>query len=146
MQESGPTSGVGWIRWISGSTHRPCRVIALLTAVVLFSLADLYMTLTHLLHFGMLEANPVARKIMQLGSPATLILWKLVTVGIAVGILFWARRRWTAEWAAAFCCFVMIWLTGRWAVYNLQAPEMTPAMQAVAQTQQPGWVTMAPEN
>jgi hypothetical protein len=146
MPDTGANPEVGWIRFLSGSTYRPCRVIALLSAVILFSLADLYMTLVHLLHFGMLEANPVARAIMELGSPAALILWKLITVGVAVGILFGARRRWTAEWAAAFCCFVMVWLTGRWAVYNLQAPQMTPAMQAVAQRQQPGWVTMVPED
>ncbi len=135
---------VRFTAFLAGSQYRPCRVIALLAAVILFSLADLYMTLVHLLHFGMLEANPVARAIMDLGSPAALIIWKLITVGVAVGILFWARRRWTAEWAAAFCCFVMIWLTGRWAIYNLQAPAMTPALQAVSAAQEPGWVTMVP--
>jgi len=36
-------------------------VVALLTAIAILSLADLYMTLTHVMSFGMLEQNPVAR-------------------------------------------------------------------------------------
>jgi hypothetical protein len=125
--------------------YRASRVGTLLCGIVLLSLADLYMTLVHLLNFGMLEANPVARSIMQYGSPAALIIWKLITVGMAVGILFFARHRRLAEWAALFCCGVLVWLTGRWVVYNMQVGHWTADMHAIAGVNPPGWVTMAGE-
>ena len=80
-----------------GPGYRPVRVTLLLCGVVLLSLADLYMTLVHLMSFGMIEANPLARGIMAYGSPAALVVWKLVTVLTAVGILFYARRKASAK-------------------------------------------------
>jgi hypothetical protein len=123
--------------------YRPCRVLVLLACIVVFSLADLYMTLVHLLHFGMLEANPLARSIMEYGSPAALILWKLVTVGIAVAIFFWKRDRRAAEWGAAFCCCVLVWLTGRWVTYNLQISDYTQELAEVAGSGEPPWISMS---
>ena len=134
-----------WADRIAGQAHRPFRVIALLVIVVLLSLTDLYMTLLHLLSFGMLEANPVARWIMEYGSPAALIIWKLITVGIAVGILFWARRRRAAEWGAAICCFVLLALTAQWISYNLRVSDATADLHAAAKAGEGRWVTMVPE-
>jgi hypothetical protein len=140
-----PTRPKSWTDLLASGAHRPFRVIALLIVVVLLSLSDLYMTLLHLLHFGMLEVNPVARRIMEYGSPAALILWKLITVGIAAGILFWARRRATAEWAAAFCCLVLAALTAQWILYNLQVSDSTGDLHAAAKQGVAQWVTMVPQ-
>lgn len=134
---------VGRAFW--GPRHRQARVAAVLAAVVLLSLADLYMTLVHLLNFGLLEGNPVARAIMEHGSPAALIMWKLLTTGFAVGVLFWARRRWTAELGAVFCCLAMVWLLVRWTAYNDQIHRVATDLQQVAGAQdEVGWVTMVP--
>jgi uncharacterized protein DUF5658 len=133
-------------RGLWGPMHRPRRVLGLLFAVVILSLADLYMTLVHLLHFGLLEGNPIARNIMEHGSPAALILWKCVTVGLAVGIMAWARKRWAAEAGAAFCCLVLTWLTVQWVAYNDQISRLTPELQTLATTTHNGsdWVSMVP--
>jgi len=120
------------------------RVTALLAAVAVLSLADLYMTMVHLMTFGMLEGNPIARYAMATWSPAALVTWKLVTVAFAVGVLFALRRRWTAELAAVFCCGVMLWLTVRWAAYNEQVTELTREMHEIRPSDAPQWVTMQP--
>jgi hypothetical protein len=135
-----------WVELLAGARYRSCRVVAFLAVIVLLSLADLYMTLVHLLHFGMLEANPFARQVMEYGSPAALIIWKLVTVATAVGIFFWTRRRWAAEWGAAFCCLVLCWLTGQWIAYNLQVSSMTTELTTVQQIGEPRWVSMTGED
>lgn len=127
-----------------GPRFRGRRVAVLLMAVAVLSLADLYMTLVHLLSFGMLEANPIARLVMAHGSPAALIIWKLVTVGFALGVLYWARKRGTAEVAAVFACLVMGWLTLRWATYNNNVGELTKDLHIACPTREPHWVTMAP--
>jgi hypothetical protein len=123
--------------------YRPVRVTVLLCAVVVLSLADLYMTLVHLMSFGMIEANPLARGIMAFGSPAALIIWKLVTVMMAAGILFYARKRRVAEVGAVFCCCVLTWLTGRWIAYNAQVGRWTGEMHSLAGVNAPDWVTMS---
>jgi len=96
---------------------RETRVLSLILAIAVMSLADLGMTLTHLTTIGMLEANPIARWIMQMQSPALLILWKLGTLGIASAILLKARRLTCGEVAAWICAAVLLWLMVRWSVY-----------------------------
>lgn len=128
-----------------GARYRPTRVSTLLAGVVILSLGDLYMTLVHLLNFGMFEGNPVARGIMAHGSPAMLIIWKLVTVGFAVAVMFWARRRISAEAGALFCCLVLTWLTLQWAHYSDQVANLTNELHAMDNESEVRWVTMAPD-
>jgi hypothetical protein len=123
---------------------RPARVAALLVAVIAMSLADLYMTLAHLLHFGMIEANPLARRIMETGTPAEIIIWKLTTVLVAVGILFAFRRRRAAEIGALVCFIALGWLTAHWLTYNESISALTAELHALAAVNDTGFVTMAP--
>jgi len=142
---SGAAPWAAWCKEGWSSFHRPRRVVALLAGVVMLSLGDLYMTLVHLLNFGMLEGNPVARAIMEHGSPAALVIWKLVTVGFAVAVLFWARKRWLAEAGALFCCCVLTWLTFHWVGYSEQISQITHELHVLAATQDdPKFVTMVP--
>lgn len=126
----------------------PCcrsrRVLVILAGVVLMSLGDLYMTLQYLLHFGLLESNPMARAIIQHGSPWILAAWKLCTLILAVGILAFARRRLSAELGTLFCCGVMAWLTVRWIHYSDQVSSTTRDAQALLHTDESRWVTLAP--
>lgn len=154
MPGQAPTPGAAWLsafprpRLAPGGfrpEHRPHRVVVLLAAVVLLSLGDLYMTLIHLLNFGMLEGNPLARAIMEHGSPAAVVIWKFVTVGFAVGVLYWARRRWAAEAGALLCCCILAWLTVQWVGYSDQISRITRELNVLAATQDdPVWVTMVP--
>ena len=139
-------AGPGLIRRLGCSAiapaARPARISCMLVAIIAMSLADLYMTLAHLLHFGMIEANPLARRIMETGSPAELITWKLTTVLIAIGILFVFRYRRTAEVGALAGFLVMAWLTAHWFNYNGEVSMLTADMHAIAGEH--GFVSMAP--
>ena len=131
-------AAVGW-------RCRHYRMYGLLTGVVLLSAGDLYMTLLHLTNFGLLEANPLARGIMAHGTPAELIAWKFCTVGLAVGILFFARRKPSAEVAAILCCGVLTWLTLRWVAYSDEISRATGEIQGMVHTtEEPRFVTLAP--
>jgi hypothetical protein len=121
---------------------RTWRVLALILAIVALSLGDLYMTLTYLKSGGMGEANPVARWVINHGSPGLLVFWKVATVAVASLILFYARRRASAEVAAWGCCFVLTWLTVRWHSYAEEVSRATPALQAVAEADGERWVEL----
>jgi hypothetical protein len=118
--------------------------MVILTGVILMSLGDLYMTLQYVMHFGLLEANPMARALMQYGSPTALIAWKLCTLILAAGILFYARRRLSAELGVLFCCGVMTWLTVRWMDYMEQMAHVSRETQALVQQDESKWVTLVP--
>jgi len=118
--------------------------LIILVGVVLMSLGDLYMTLQYLLHFGMLESNPLARAMISHGSPWLLAAWKLCTLMLAVGILVFARRRLSAELGTIFCCGVMAWLTVRWINYSDQMAETTRDQQTLVNFDEGRWVTLAP--
>lgn len=124
---------------------RSKRVIGLLLVVVLMSIGDLYMTLQHLTHIGMLEDNPLAHAIMQYGSSWGLVVWKMCTVILAAGILFWARRRLSAELGALFCCVVMTWLMVRWVNYSDHLTSITHDAPELVQRDDERWVSLPPD-
>lgn len=130
--------------WLLGASGRGYRVVALLLVIVILSLADLYMTMTHAMSFGMLEQNPVARLIMEHGTPAGLVAWKLITVGFAAWVMYRLRARPSAELGALFCVCVLTWLTFRWATYNDQVAELTQDLTGIDKLTDPAWVTMMP--
>jgi hypothetical protein len=142
LREIGATFGGA----VAGTQYRRARVVGLLLGIVLLSLGDLYMTLQHLTHFGMLEGNPLARAVMERGSPSELVIWKVLTVGFAVGIIFWARQRWAAEVAAVFCCAVLTWLTLRWVAYSDHMSDLTGELHSIQQSGDSNWVTMVPDD
>jgi hypothetical protein len=128
---------------VSGPRHRTARLAGLIAGIVLLSFADLYMTLVHLKSIGMAEANPLARSVMAYNSASGLVAWKFCTVGLAVAILIYARKRRSAEFAALFCCGVLLWLTIRWANYNNHVSELTTELNfAATPTQDPAWVAI----
>jgi hypothetical protein len=131
-------------RRISDPSARPARVSALLICIVAMSLADLYMTLTHLMHFGMIEMNPLARRLITSGSPAELVIWKLATVLLTVAVLFLARRRRLAEAAAMLCCIGLAALTVHWINYNELISQLTSELHALIGSGEKRWVSFVP--
>jgi hypothetical protein len=117
-------------------------VAALLCVVVLLSLGDLYMTLTHLRGIGMLESNPVARVIMSYNSSAVVISWKCATVLLAVVILFFYRRTRQAEVGAWAATILLGLLTVHWARYNDEVAMIDPDDAARAAQADPRWVSI----
>lgn len=118
-------------------------VITLLVGVVLMSLGDLYMTLTYATRVGMIEANPIARFIMGYNSPALVIAFKVLTLGVGVGIIFRYRRSTYAFYAACICFGVLCWLTFRWVEYNAYADELNNYIHILAENHKEArWVHM----
>lgn len=106
------------------------------------SIADLVLTLTYLTSVGLIEANPLARAIMRLGSPELLTLWKILSVGLAASILVALRRTRSGEFGAWVCAAVLVWLSGQWVLYNEQA-EIFLRDPATHRELAPGsWVAM----
>lgn len=120
--------------------NRGFRMAILLSVMIVLSLVDLFMTMTHLANVGMLEANPFARLIMKSGLPWLLVAWKLATVAIGVGILWWARRRFIAEAAAWICCGVLLWLSLQWVVYHRQILALGSDLAAFGECHSEIWV------
>lgn len=103
---------------IDRADRRARRVMVLLFVVTALGLADLYATYTHASSVGMHEENPIGAYLITAGSWAGLTLYKLGTIGLAVGLLLKVRRQRSAECAAWFICLVMVALTMHWHEYN----------------------------
>jgi hypothetical protein len=114
--------------------RRSARVLALVAAISLMSLGDLYMTLVHLRGFGMIEMNPLARLVMQHHATWVLIAWKLASITLCAGILSIFRHRRSAELGAILCFAVLTALTLQWIRYSDQVSHNPSLMQAVAAT------------
>jgi Domain of unknown function (DUF5658) len=128
--------------WSALGGPRERRVLLLLFCVLVLSAGDLYMTLMHLTGPGMLEGNPLARGIMGYNSPAALAIWKTVTVGLGLGILFFARRTICGEIGAWICCLILTWLTIHWVNYNNDVAELTPYLNTLASGGDARWMHM----
>jgi hypothetical protein len=103
---------------------RARRVLLLLGGVVLLSLADLWLTLLHLSTIGMMEANPIAAWLIRSTESAlALSLYKGVTVGVCVALLFRLRRRPQAEWGAWCAVAIMIGLSLMWQCYRAELAD-----------------------
>jgi hypothetical protein len=99
------------------------------------SIVDLDMTLVYARNTGMVENNPIARQIMSTGSAGLLVVWKFITVSIAVGLLHRVRRHVSGELGAWLCMAVLLWLTQHWVKYTeeiavLQCAVTSPAVRA----------------
>lgn len=128
-------------RWVH---YRQARVVMLLFAVLAMSIADLIMTLTYATSVGMVELNPLARAMMS-GGRYELIAWKLATVLLGIGILFFIRRTRGGEFGAWVCCLVLAALTFHWINYNREASSLTREMHIISQAEDASFVQMAPQ-
>jgi hypothetical protein len=122
---------------------RATRVTILLIATFLMGLADLALTLEFVTSSGMVEANPIARYVMAHNSTGIVILWKLATMFLGLGILFWARRSKGAELGTWLCFLVMAALSFHWLTYT-GAVVMEPDYAQVAEADDPRFISITP--
>jgi hypothetical protein len=122
--------------------HRSLRVVCLLAAVAVMSLTDLALTLNYATTVGMMEVNPIARAVMNTGSPMVLTLWKVCTAGLGVLVLFLLRRHQRAELGAWLCFGVMAWLCVHWQRFNAGIQDCIPEYASLMGTDHPAWVMM----
>jgi len=147
LRPSPQPRGPGWakltpLRDVFTPEVRAQRVLLLLVATALMGLADLAMTLTYVTSVGMVERNPIARLVMDLGHPHFLIAWKLSTMLFGLGVLWYARRTRPAEVAAWLCFLAMTALSVHWLGFTGAVASMTQDYGGFAMAQDPGWVSM----
>lgn len=116
---------------VRSARHRGRRVVLLLGAVALMSVADLVMTVEYATSIGLFESNPVARAVMSYNSTALLAFWKLASVGLCLWILYRVRHTTSAERGAWVCFAALAWLSVHWTGYNAQMAEIASAAPIV---------------
>jgi hypothetical protein len=109
------------------------RIHLALLSVVLMGLADLAYTLTYMRGSGMFEVNPIARKMVEIGSAQQLVLYKLLTLAVCCGAIYFCRRTRQAEIGAWICALVMFALTLHWVNYNAAVQSMTSELAIMAE-------------
>lgn len=122
--------------------RRGMRVTCLTVAVILMSLADLWITLVYLRSVGMGEGNPIARWVMQHWSEAGLIAWKCASVALAALVFMRYRQRRLTEVASWFCCGVLVWLLIKWMGYADEAWSLTSMLHILPEAEAAVWVKM----
>ncbi|MFI4881430.1 MAG: DUF5658 family protein [Phycisphaerales bacterium JB064] len=121
---------------------RARRINLYLVAIVFLSLADLAMTLDHMVGPGMYESNPLARLILQWGSPTTLGMFKCMTLLLGCWLLWRTRRSVASEVGAVICMVVLTWLMIRWNNYSNEMVELTPHLAEIQMYNNEAWVAI----
>jgi len=119
------------------------RVNVLLAGVIVLSIADLAITLTHLRTTGMMEANPIAAFLIKsTQSSWALASFKLLTLGVCVSLLFALRRRFEGEIAAWCAVAILAGMSMQWHAYSNHFDD--PQEIVIAQTggYGDGWLTI----
>ena len=111
---------------------RVLRVNLLVVAALAMGLADLLCTLAYATSIGMVEMNPIARHMIEIGGADQLVMFKLFTMSLSSGIIYLIRRHRWAEGCAWFSVVVMLWLTIHWVQYNQLAPTLTSEFSLIA--------------
>lgn len=97
---------------------RSGRVVLLLAAIVILSLVDLLITLSHLHTTGMIESNPlVVFLVRTTGSSWALTIYKAVTVAVCVMLLYRARKHVQGEVAAWLALMILVGVSIMWHFY-----------------------------
>ena len=130
--------------WLLASHYRSIRVTVLLAAVLVMSVADLLLTLIYVTQAGLLESNPLARMVMRDSGVEGVVIWKLLTVGLASFIFYMARKRLSGELGLIVSCAVLGWLMFHWTTYIDEVHTITPVLNAEMCPDTVGWVSTAP--
>jgi len=115
---------------------RSRRIVLLLALAAVLGLFDLALTVAYMRGVGMVELNPLARAMINLGGAGQLIRFKLFTIATSCGILYLLRRHRQAEICAWISLAVLAALTAHWLNYNAHAHTMA----ALADASDPRWV------
>lgn len=114
---------------------RARRVTLIIAGIILLSVVDLLITLTHLRSVGMMEANPIAAFLIRTTrSPWILVVYKLLTVGLCALLLFHTRRHLVGELAAWMSLVILVGMSVHWHRYSnhFDHPEQVRLAQAAS--------------
>lgn len=146
LRSAAELGGWCWLR-VRGALSpeaRAQRVAMLLAATLAMAVGDLYMTLMFVTHGGMLETNPVARMVMALNSTTAVIVWKLATTLLGLGILFHLRRLRLGEMGAWAVFVALSALSMHWLDYSQESASICPELQVLSQAHDERFVTIDP--
>lgn len=124
---------------------RSRRIVLLVLAMILMGVFDLLCTLTYMRTSGMLEANPLARQMIEIGGAKQLVMFKSLTIVLSCGAIYFVRRTRQAEISAWLCTALMLGLMAHWVNYNRQVSEFTRDMAVLAMSNgefEPMWVKL----
>ncbi len=121
---------------------RAHRAVPILAAIAAMNIADLVFTLTYATSIGMGELNPLARLLMQHASVPAIVLFKLATVSLGCGLLYYTRRSAWSELASWIGFFGLLLLTIRWVEYTNIMQGITSNIHVLAATQPAEWVEL----
>lgn len=124
--------------------RRTIRVGTLVVASALLGLGDLDMTLSFVTSIGMSEANPLARAFMSYGSTWPVVLFKLATMALGLGVLWRLRKHRIAEAAGWMILAVMVALTVHWLAYSSAVAECTEVLSRMSAAEDTRWVVITP--
>jgi uncharacterized Tic20 family protein len=113
--------------------RRVRRVLVLLAAVVVLSLADLVVTIGHLQTVGLIEANPIAAWLIRTTeSPWVLSAYKCLTVGVCIALLYRLRRHRECEIAAWCAVGILVGMSIMWHSYSreMESPHNLEMVQS----------------
>jgi hypothetical protein len=122
--------------------RRAFRVMSLIVAIIVLSIADLHMTLLFLRGIGMSEGNPIARWIISHNSGGLLIVYKLSLVTVGCCLFYKCRRTRLGEVGCWFCFAVLIWLSVQWSEYAGEASELTAGWHLLSNAEGYNWVRL----
>ena len=124
------------------AVRRRCRrVIVLIGAIIILSLADFLVTMTHLKSTGMVEANPIAVYLIRTTeSPWVLASFKALTVLICVSLLFKLRRHVEGEIAAWCAVLVLAGMALMWHSYSRSLTELEGIRMVEAAAGDENWL------
>ncbi|QDT11735.1 DUF5658 family protein [Planctomycetes bacterium K23_9] len=98
------------------STANRTVMIKSLSIIALLSIVDLVWTIAGANSGTMRELNPLGSHFIH--DPTSLIFFKLIVTGTALGILYALRQKPIAHVASWWCCLLLTLLTARWVVFQ----------------------------
>jgi hypothetical protein len=111
---------------------RSRRIVLLIFALVLMSVADLLCTISYLTSVGMVEMNPIARHMIEIGGVRQLVLFKAFTMTLSCGCIYLIRKRRGAELGAWVCVAVLLSLMLHWLQYNAVMHTLAPHFSSIS--------------
>ncbi len=108
------------------------RLMLALVAIALMSLADLICTLIYMSSVGLIELNPLARFMVSVGDTRQLVIFKLFTMTLSCGALYFARRHPLSERVAWICAAGLFVLMLHWTAFNSSVSDLTNEITTLA--------------
>lgn len=129
---------------LTADQRRERRVLTALLLLIGLSVFDLDATASAMLTWGMFEANPIARWLVEVSnSVAPLALLKALSVGTCVALLYWLRASRSAEMAAWALTVVMTVVAIQWGHYNATMADVDPTEFAASAASDATWVRVS---